>query len=271
MSALLRLDRTPEPPAVVVERIRAGGRALVALSGGVDSGVVAWFAARALGGEATAVTLTGAAVSPTEHRAAAEVAGFLGLSFVEIEADPIARAEYRANPKDRCYYCREVESAALREYGREHAVRQYLDGLHLDDLGEDRPGIRAMNEAGFTHPLIEAGWTKFDVRAFAQEIGLPNWDRPSNACLASRVEHGLPISPKLLARIDAAEQYVRTEGFRQVRVRVGARGGRVEVGPDEVARLFEPVRATRIVERLKSDGWEEVVLDPRGYHADTRA
>ncbi len=266
MPGLVQLQGEREPVERILDRIGGGGTAVVALSGGVDSGVVAWLAHRALGAAATAVTLTGTAVSLSEHREAIEVARAVGIPLVTLAADPIARSEYRANPADRCFYCREVESAELVRYGVAHGARQYLDGVHVDDLGDDRPGLRAMDAAGFRHPLAEAGWTKHDVRAFAREVGLPNWDRPSNACLASRVEHGLTISPELLGRIDRAEELVRAEGFRQVRFRVGPRGARLEVGPEEVGRLLEPRRATDLTARLKALGFADLELDPRGYH-----
>ncbi|EQD64396.1 hypothetical protein B2A_02024, partial [mine drainage metagenome] len=105
-------------------------------------------------------------------------------------ANPLERAEYRANPSNRCYFCRAVEAGRLREFGARRATRTYVDGVHLDDLTDDRPGLRAMEEAGFQHPLAVAGWTKADVRRAARAFGLPNAEQPSDACLASRVAHG---------------------------------------------------------------------------------
>ncbi len=266
MPAVIPLRPAAQAPEAIEARLRAGGRTLVALSGGVDSAVVAYLAHRALGADALAVTLVGSAVSAEERRAAAASARAIGIEAHVLDADPIELAEYRENPEDRCYYCRKVETRALRSFGDPRGVRQYVDGVHADDLGGDRPGLRAMAEAGFLHPLLDAGWGKREVRAFAREAGLPSWERPSNACLASRVAHGERISAALLGRIDRAETLLREIGFRQVRVRVRAGVGHVEVGPSEVAQLFEPATAARVTAELRVQGFERVVLDRDGYH-----
>ncbi|HTW76455.1 MAG TPA: ATP-dependent sacrificial sulfur transferase LarE [Thermoplasmata archaeon] len=261
----------PRPEAEIVASIRAGGPGLVALSGGVDSGVVAALAYEALGPNALAVTLGGPAVARSEVDRAGRVARAIGIAHRVVEIDPIARPEYRANPSNRCYFCRSVETDALRRVGASRGIVQYLDGVHLDDLHDDRPGLRAMDEAGFVHPLARAGWTKDDVRAAARRRGLPNWDAPSDACLASRVAHGEPISRELLARVEAAESWLRSEGFRRVRVRARGGAARVEVDPDEVARLLEAPRAARARAELGRLGFAPVELDPAGYRASRRA
>jgi pyridinium-3,5-biscarboxylic acid mononucleotide sulfurtransferase len=251
--------------AELVRRIRTGGPALVALSGGVDSSLVAALAKDALGDAAVAVTLSGPAVSRSELDRARRVAATVGISHRVVPADPLAREEYRQNPSNRCYFCRAVETEALRRVGAESGIAQYLDGVHRDDLADDRPGLRAMDEAGFLHPLVWAGWGKSEVRDAARRRGLPNWDQPSDACLASRVAHGEPITEALLGRIEAAEAVLLGLGFRRVRVRVRAGGARVEVGPEEVHRLTtEPLRST-VLEQLRGFGFDPVTIDPRGY------
>ncbi len=257
-------------PTQVVARLRDGGRALVALSGGVDSALVASLAREALGDGAIAVTLRGAAVAAAEIDRAERVARSIGIEHHVIEADPLGRDAYRANPSNRCYFCRVVETDALRAFGAPRHVAQYLDGVHRDDLGDDRPGLTAMDEAGFVHPLLEAGWTKADVRTTARLRGLPNWDQPSDACLASRIAHGVPISRELLERVDRAESLVRARGFRRVRVRVDGPAARIEVDPDEVPRLLaEPMRS-RVTENVRSVGFDRVTIDPDGYHGVAR-
>jgi pyridinium-3,5-biscarboxylic acid mononucleotide sulfurtransferase len=260
----------PRPAGELVGEIAAGGPALVALSGGVDSSVVASLAQEALGRRALAVTLRGPAVSAAEVDRARAVAAAVGIQHRIVAADPLAVAEYRANPSNRCYFCRSVETAALREVGRGAGVAQYLDGVHLDDLGDDRPGLRAMDEAGFRHLLVWGGWGKSDVRAAARARGLPNWAQPSDACLASRVAHGQPISEPLLRRIEAAEAALVAEGFRRVRVRVRDDAARIEVDPDEVARLAAPDRARSVRLRLIQLGFSSVSIDPDGYGAARR-
>src|SRR5579859_1045522 len=188
------LGRTPESAAEIVSRLAGDRPALVALSGGVDSAVVACLAYRARGAHAIAVTLTSPAVSSEEFESAARVARAIGIRHVRLTSDPLSDARYAENPTNRCYFCRNHEGGLLRAWGKDHEVELYLDGIHLDDLGDDRPGLQAMNEHGFRHPLAEAGWHKTDVRSLARSAGLPSWDRPSNACLASRIPHGQRIT-----------------------------------------------------------------------------
>jgi len=255
----------PRSSEELVARIRKGGRALVALSGGVDSSLVAALAYSAIGEEAVAVTLVSPSVSHSEVVRAERVASAIGLEHVLLRADPLSRAEYRANGPDRCYFCRSVETSVLREFGAARSVRQYLDGVQRDDLSDDRPGLRAMNEAGFEHPLLWAGWGKREVREEARRRGLPNWDQPSDACLASRVAHGDPVSAELLARIESAEKVLLDRGFRRVRVRVRSGAARIEVDPSEVPRLLEEPLASEVTAAVAQVGFRSVSVDPRGY------
>jgi uncharacterized protein len=249
----------------LVRGIAVGGPAVVALSGGVDSAVVAQLAFTALGTQAHALTLTGPAVSADEVERAERVARRIGIDHQLVAADPLAHPEYRANPSNRCYFCRKTETSALLEWGRARGAAQWLDGVHLDDLSDDRPGIAAMNEAGFVHPLAAAGWTKSHVREYARRIDLPNWDAPSDACLASRVGHGHEISSPLLHRIELAEASIRRRGYRRVRVRTDGASARVEVGADEVGRFSDRAEADAVTEAVRAAGFEPVTLDPAGY------
>jgi pyridinium-3,5-biscarboxylic acid mononucleotide sulfurtransferase len=260
-----RMEAVRRTEAEIVVRIRDGGPALVALSGGVDSSLVAALAHDALGAAAQAVTLSGPAVSRAEVERARRVAESVGISHVVLEVDPLSQPEYRANPTNRCFFCRTVETATLRSFGDPRGFVQYLDGVHADDLAEDRPGLRAMDAAGFSHPLAWAGWTKADVRAAARAHQLPNWDQPSDACLASRVAHGEPISRELLGRVEAAESVLLHRGFRRVRVRVRGTGARLEVDPAEVARLRAPPLAGEVLDAVRRLGFDPVTIDPRGY------
>jgi len=265
MSSFVSVATSARPVEEVVARIRQGGRAVVALSGGVDSSVVAALAFSALGKDALAITLTGPAVSRGEVARAGRVASAIGLEHVLLEVDPLANADYRENRADRCYYCRTVETSRLREFGAAHSFLQYLDGVHRDDLSDARPGLRAMDEAGFTHPLLWAGWGKPEVRAEARRRGLPNWDQPSDACLASRVAHGEPVTRELLDRIESAEAILLSVGFRRVRVRVRGGAARIEVDPSEVARLRADPLASSVTREVAALGFTSVTIDPRGY------
>lgn len=265
MDALPSSPRAAGSERALLERLRGGGPALVALSGGVDSALVASFAREALGDRAVAATVASAALAERELQGAEAVARAIGIAHRVVRAEPLTDGAYRANGADRCYRCRAVETGALRELGAAEGVRQYLDGIQLDDLGDDRPGLRAMDEAGFVHPLVWAGWDKLAVRHLARGRGLPNWDRPSDACLASRVAHGEPVSAELLRRIERAEGFLLARGFRRVRVRVRAGTARVEVDPTEVGRLEEPGERRAVEIRLEELGFRSVRIDPRGY------
>ena len=266
---LVRPRTAPAPNPLQAEElvrgIAAGGSAVVALSGGVDSAVVAHLAFAALGPNAHALTLTGAAVSSDEVDRARRVARRIGIDHHLVVADPLALPEYRANPSNRCYFCRRTETRAMLEWGRTHGTSQWLDGVHLDDLSDDRPGLVAMDEAGFLHPLADAGWAKTQVREYARRVELPNWDAPSDACLASRVAHGHAISAPLLQRIELAEAAIRGRGYRRVRVRTDGAGARVEVGPEEVGRFSELSEAEAVARAVREAGFEPVTLDPVGY------
>jgi uncharacterized protein len=251
--------------AAILEHLRRGGPTVVALSGGVDSALVALLAYRALGEEAVAATLTGPSLAREELESARGVVREIGISHVELPVDPLLLPQYRSNPSNRCYFCRSVETKELRRWGDARGFRQYLDGVHLDDLGEDRPGLKAMDEAGFRHPLVVAGWGKAEVRHAARSAGLSNWERPSNACLASRVTHGEELSPELLRRIELSEELVRSFGFRRVRVRVRGEECRVEVDGSEVGRWLDASLGAEVVAGLTRLGFRQVTLDPVGY------
>jgi pyridinium-3,5-biscarboxylic acid mononucleotide sulfurtransferase len=264
--SLLRLSAR-QSEGEIVRRIAARGPALVALSGGVDSSLVAALARDALGESAVAVTLAGPAVAESEVERARRVARYVGVDHLVVEVDPLARAEYRTNPPNRCYFCRSVESEALLRVGRERGSMQFLDGIHLDDLADVRPGIQAMDAAGFDHPLARAGWAKTDVRAAARARDLPNWDQPSDACLSSRVAHGDLLSSELLARIESGEAWLLARGFRRVRLRTRAGGARIEVDPGDVARLSAEPLATEMRRAISALGFAPVEIDPLGYGA----
>jgi pyridinium-3,5-biscarboxylic acid mononucleotide sulfurtransferase len=255
----------PAVEGTIVRAIADRGPAVVALSGGVDSSLVASLAWEALGQRSLAVTITSSAVAPREIERARGVAAGIGIRHVVVEAEPLQRDEYRENGPTRCYACRTVETEAILRIGRAEGFEQYLDGLHAGDLGEVRPGIRAMDEAGFLHPLLDAGWGKAEVRAAARRRGLPNWDLPSDACLASRVAHGLPITSELLGRIAAGEELLLERGFRRVRLRVRRDGASIEVDPLEVPRLMDESIAGPVREALRSLGFATVSIDPLGY------
>jgi uncharacterized protein len=238
---------------------------VVAFSGGVDSGVVGAFAhARDPSGVLLA-TVTGPAVAEEEVERAVRTARTIGAPHRLLPLDPLNDGRYASNPPNRCYFCRSLEGDALRTLAREEGFPWVLDGIHQDDLGDDRPGIRAMNERGIRHPLLEAGLGKAEVRALARELGLPNWDAPSNSCLASRIRTGELITRETLVMVEAAEAVLHREGFTQVRVRTTRGMASIELGREEVPRLGGGPLLQRITQEIQGLGFARVTVDPEGY------
>lgn len=249
----------------LVGAMRARQRILVAFSGGVDSGLVARIAHDALGVRAIAVLAESESLARWERMEAESEAAEIGIRLRTVRMSELADARYAANPTNRCYFCRTELGSVLAPVAAEFGSPTIADGVNVSDLADVRPGIRAMDEAGFWHPLVEFGLAKPDVRTLARDLGLSFHAKPSNACLSSRVPHGTPITVERLRRVEAAEDAVRALGFRQVRVRHDGETARVEVSPEEVRRL-RSVRL-QVVAALGRIGYRDVIIDPRGYRS----
>lgn len=250
------------------EALRGAGSAVVAFSGGVDSSVVLAAATTALGAErVVAVTATSVTMIDPELEAARNCAAALGVRHAVIETDELDDEDYAANTTERCYFCRRHLTAALNELAREEGFASVLDGATSDDLRDHRPGLRAAEEAGVRHPLIEAGLGKDAVRRVARELGLVVWDKPANACLATRIPYGEPITPAALRQVAEAEEVLRRLGFRQCRVRHHGTVARVEVEPADLARAVGATMRSRIVEGLRTTGFVYVALDLSGFRS----
>jgi uncharacterized protein len=251
------------------ERLRARltdlGSAVVAYSGGIDSAFLAVAAADALGPRALAVTAESPSY-PARHRALAlEVARAFALRHRFIQTAELARPEYRANAGDRCYHCKHELYTALAALARAEGYAAVLDGNNADDRGDYRPGRRAACELGVLSPLDEVGLTKAEIRALARERGLPTWDEPASACLASRIPYFDEVTEEKLRTIERAEEAVRALGFRVFRVRHHDRLARLEIARDEMPRALD--LADRLVAALRAVGYEQVTLDLRGYRS----
>jgi pyridinium-3,5-biscarboxylic acid mononucleotide sulfurtransferase len=251
-------------------RIRGYGapRALVALSGGVDSSAVLALAARALGcGAVTAVTARSPSLPAGELEGARAVAEQLGVTHRTISTREVEREAYARNDGLRCYHCKAELYGTLRRMARRErdAGRAVLAGANADDALDVRPGLHAADEQGVRNPLLEEGVGKDAVRALARHLGLSVADKPALACLSSRVAPGIRITPALLERIDRAERIVRELGFATVRVRHLGRRASIEVEAAEVARFERHDRRLDVLERLRRLGWDEVSVDPEGY------
>jgi uncharacterized protein len=252
-------------------RVAAGLRdvrsACVAASGGVDSSLVLALAARALGPDAVvAVTALAPVMVPGEPEAARVLAATLGVAHVEVEVALMDEPGFVANPRDRCYLCKGMVLDAVRAVAAERGCEVVLDGANQDDLGDERPGMRAAAERGVRHPLLEAGLGKREIRRLARALGLAVWDAPSQACLASRVPYGDRITLETLARLGAAERALRELGYRRCRVRAHGDTARVEVPLEDVGRAAGDDREV-IARRLRALGFIYVALDLDGLRA----
>lgn len=239
--------------------------AVVAFSGGVDSTALLAACAEALGDRVVAVTADSPSLPRAELAEAQALAQRLGVRHIVLPTHELDRAEYRANAGDRCYFCKKELFVTVAARRAEIAPADWavVYGAITDDLGDHRPGQRAAAEHGVRAPLVDAGMGKDDVRRYSRDRGLPTADKPSFACLSSRVPHGTPIDAAVLQRIEVAEAALRAHGFRQFRVRHHGPVARVEVGPDEMARAFE--LRERIGQALQAAGYVFVALDVFGY------
>ena len=244
----------------------AGDRAIVALSGGVDSAVVALAAKKALGNGAIAITADYKTLAEEELAVAWRVAKEIGIKHKVIEYNELENASFVKNDTMRCYYCRTELGQHLAEEARRTDTSLIVDGTNIDDLKDYRPGIRALREKGVRSPLIELGIGKIDIREIAKSFGLSVYDKPSNACLASRIPTGSKVTYEKLQRIENAEIIVKTIfSVRQVRVRDHSDLARIEVGRDELHKLFDVDKLALLDKKLKELAFKFVSVDVAGY------
>src|SRR3989475_6893775 len=240
------------------------GSVVVAYSGGVDSAYLACVAGEMLGDRALAVTADSASYPERHRRLAIQIAQQFGLRHEIIHTNELERPEYRANPANRCYYCKhELYTHLTRIAADRHAV--VVDGNNADDRGDYRPGRQAAREFGVRSPLDEVHLGKDEIRELSRRAGLPTWDEPASACLSSRVPYHTEVTDEKLRTIERAEEALRALGFRVCRVRHHDELARIEIGCDELARALEPDTSTAITRKLKAAGYRYVSLDLQGY------
>ena len=239
--------------------------AVIAYSGGVDSSLLLKAAADVLGPNIVAVTADSETYPPAELDEAQQFARSLGVRHRILQTAELSSEDFAANSPERCYFCKKELYGKLKQIADSEGFPFILDGSNLDDLKDYRPGNRAAGEFGVRSPLREAGFTKDDVRSCARMLNLPVWDKPSLACLSSRIPYGTRITPELLRTIQAAEDHLRVLGLRQVRVRHHGDTARIEIEQDDFKQLLAEDRHRKVVAGLKTLGYVYVCLDLEGY------
>jgi len=261
-----RTSLAPETKeALLISRLAELPSLIVALSGGADSAYLAWAAQRALGSRALSVTALSPSFSAHDRAMVEQFVQKLSLRHEFIETHEMDNPAYRANQPDRCYFCKDELFSVLDELARNRGFAAVAYGVNADDTLDFRPGHRAATEHKVLAPLLDAGLGKSEIRMLSQRAGLPTWDRPASACLASRIPYGEEVTSERLALVERGEAALRALGFRQFRVRVHDHLARVEISPEEMPRAFSLEMAAVIAERLKSAGFAFVALDPQGY------
>jgi uncharacterized protein len=241
-------------------------RVLVALSGGVDSALVAYAAFQKLKDNAIAVTADYKTLSQEELSSAKQICTEIGIKHIIISYNELENENFVQNDKNRCFYCRTELATHLNELMKQHNIDVIVDGTNLDDLSDYRPGIKALSDNGIKSPLVEVCFTKQDVRDEAKRIGLSVYDRPSNSCLASRIPWGQRVTMERLARIEVAETMVKqTTGAKQVRVRDLEGVAKIELGLDELHLLSDKSKLEELESKLHQIGFISVTVDPDGY------
>ncbi|MBI3861356.1 MAG: ATP-dependent sacrificial sulfur transferase LarE [Planctomycetia bacterium] len=245
------------------------GRVAVAFSGGVDSAIVAQAAHLACGPQAVAFTAVSQSLASGEREEAELLARSIGIVHRIIETQEFENPDYLQNAPDRCYHCKTELYTQLERVAPELGFDTIVNGANLDDAGDYRPGMKAAGEHRVRSPLIEAGFTKDDVRALAQHWGLAVWDKPATPCLSSRVAYGLEVTPERVRRVDEAERFLRAElGLRELRVRHEANDlARIEVPRSELARVADGIARERVCEELHRLGFKYVTLDLDGFRS----
>jgi uncharacterized protein len=238
---------------------------IVALSGGADSAYLAWAAHKALSEQALSVTALSPSFSAHDRTMVEEFIDCVGLRHEFIETREMENPDYRANAADRCYFCKDELFSALDDLARARGFAAVAYGVNADDTLDFRPGHRAATEHQVLAPLLDSGLTKAEIRMLSQRAGLPTWDRPASACLASRLPYGTEVTPERLALVERGEVALRELGFRQFRVRLHENLARVEISPEEMPRALSPEIAASIADRLKAAGFAYVTLDLQGY------
>jgi uncharacterized protein len=272
MAAFIRIrtggsypDTAEEKERQLLEKLAEIPSLIVALSGGADSAYLAWAAQRALGTRALSVTALSPSYSVHDRSIVEDFVRAQNIHHQFVETREMENPAYRANAADRCFYCKDELFSVLDALALQRGFTATAYGVNADDTLDFRPGHRAAREHRVLAPLLDVGMRKSEIRALSQRAGLPTWDRPASACLASRVPYGTEVTPERLSLVERGEAALRSLGFRQFRVRLHGKLARVEIAPDEMPRALSPDMAAAIAKELKAAGFTYVSLDLEGY------
>jgi pyridinium-3,5-biscarboxylic acid mononucleotide sulfurtransferase len=260
-------DVAHEKLARLEDILRQMGEVIVAYSGGVDSSFLLWAAHKVLGQRACAVTGRSGSVASGQIEEASQLAKELGARHVVLDTEELENPLYTQNPTNRCYFCKTELFTKLEAFAAREGIRWIVEGSNLDDLHDYRPGMQAATEHQVRSPLREAELTKAEIRTLSKEAGLPTWDKPAMPCLSSRIPYGMLVSLEKLSMIDRAEAYLRSLGFRELRVRHHDTVARLELPPEDFPKLLDAGVAADISRTLKGYGFKFVTLDLQGFRS----
>lgn len=247
--------------------MRSYGKVLVAYSGGVDSAYLGLIANQELGRDAVCVLGVSPSVSKFQKNEARSIADEFGFNFREIESHEMENPDYRANPTNRCYFCKSELYDKLRNFAARLEIEHIVDGTNADDVGDHRPGRTAAVEREVSSPLVDVGLTKNEIRSLSKLHGMRGWDKPSSPCLSSRIAYGVPVTIERLSQVERAEEFLRTKGFREFRVRVHGDLARVEIAKDEMPRVLDTEMMNEVGNELRAFGFRYVTLDLEGFRS----
>lgn len=247
----------------LIDEIKRMGKAVLAFSGGVDSSFLLYAGKQALGDQLKAVTIQAPYIPRWEIQEAQQLALDLGVAHEIIEVS--IPEEIQNNPPERCYLCKKAVFGLITARAAEQGYPYVMDGTNFDDLGDYRPGLKALKELSVRSPLLECELTKQEIRNFSKELGIPTWNKPPYACLLTRIPHGSELKSEDFVKIEAAETYLMSIGFPAIRVRCHGDLARIEVPKEDRKKLFDEMQLNRISQELKRIGFRYVTLDLEGY------